>query len=398
MRYFVTEDIFYYHIAREAKEAKKDSSFEYEKKYPEKYDKYQTLFSSFDTIYIMPSTEKIQTFLGKSNICILTTEQPNPKYGALFQVEELENLYDILTSQEFHAEVSEELSMERKFGLKTSKPTLNFNDLRGAFIFKEWASRLQKVKEKGYALKPVMMIGVPGVGKTYGAVCYAGEMNLPLMQLDLSLISEKSNPVTTINKLFSYLEHMNQEVVLLIDEIEQMLTAGNEAIIGALLTIFNDLNTKEGYQFKGILFATSNNISELTQKYPQFIRHGRWNEKFFVNFPTKVEALDVMDDYRKKYNLDDAYFTKSRIELIYISINKTYKDSNIKEKRSVYSNSEISYFFQRLSLYYDESMSENEKNAIIKEQIKAVEPLQKTTHAAIQKLIKDAELNKFQEI
>jgi len=388
----IAEDIFYYELCRNIKN---NTEMVFDSPIEEKWENY---FKKFDRIVILPSKKKIRKEIGMNNTIFISNNPPPEEFKNIFITKELLNLEGALTSQEVKNSVTLSESLENKMGLKSSQPKLTFKNLGGSFGFKEWADFVDLSRSKGNSIKPVFLLGVPGVGKSYLAACYAGEKGIPLMQLDLSIIKEKRDPATTIEKVFQYISKMEQEVVLLIDEIEQSITDTNSDMLGSLLTIFNDLNTEEGYSFKGILFATSNNISSLVDKSPQFIRHGRWNEKFFVNYPTKPEAIEVMLLYRDKYELDTSIFDTNLIDLMYIIAAEEYKDYNINEKTSVYSNSEISYLFERMSLYYTEELNSCGVESLIKDQIKSVEPLQKTAHSAIQRLLNDAKNNKFTEV
>lgn len=392
MIWHIAEDIFYYEVCNNIKN---DIDMDFDTPIEEKWYQY---FKRFDEIVILPSKKKIRKKIGTHNTIFLSNNPPPIEFKNIFVMKELANLEGALTSQEVENSVTLSESLENKLGLKSSEPELTFKNLGGSFGFKKWADFVDLSRSRGNAIKPVFLLGVPGVGKSYLAACYAGEKGIPLMQLDLSIIKEKSDPATTIEKVFQYISKMEQEVVLLIDEIEQSITDTNSDLLGSLLTIFNDLNTSAGYSFKGILFATSNNITSLVNVSPQFIRHGRWNEKFFVNYPTKPEAIEVMLLYRDKYNLDISVFDETLVDLMYIIATEIYKDFNINEKTSVYSNSEISYLFERLSLYYTPGLTRLEIETLIKEQIKAVEPLQKTAHGAIQRLLNDAKNNKFTEV
>ncbi|MCK9476245.1 MAG: AAA family ATPase [Candidatus Muirbacterium halophilum] len=365
--WYVAEDVEYYKNAQNKKD----------------------IFSQYNEVIQLPSTDEIRKLFAKEQVAFISNHYPPKEFLNIFVIKYLENKFGILTTQEKENKIDIATSIEVKLGLKTVHTKLSFINLAGADSFKNWTKySYLKMKQYGLSIKPVIMIGVPGVGKSYSVACFAGEFGLPLMQLNLSAIAETAEPIRTLNKVFEYFEQNGQECVLLIDEIEQMLE--NETMTGALLTIFNDLNTDQGFKFNGMIFATSNNITKIALEKPQFFRHGRWSEKFFVNYPQKEEALNVMKLYRDKYNI--SYINNGLIELIYVKANQIYKEYNINETRSVYANSEIAYLYEKMSLY------DSIDDFCLDGMIKSVEPLQKTTHIAIHKLLQDAKQNSFLEM
>jgi hypothetical protein len=144
-----------------------------------------------------------------------------------------------------------------------------------------------------------------------------------------------------------------------------------------------------------MLFATSNNISEITLQAPQFLRAGRWSEKFFVNYATRSEAIDIMKLYRDTYKLDNVLFGAAMMVFMYVYSSELYKDDNIDETRSVYSNSEIKYLFEKISLYSVEIVDIKGTEDLAKAKIREVLPLQKTSHAGLHRLFNDAKNNQF---
>jgi len=393
MIWYTAEDIYYYELCRDLNKRKNGTCLN---KYTENEN--YTELSGYKKIIISPTSKQIRKNIGKDNIAFLSPVEPPDKYSNVFVEVELENLHGALTTQELKNNISISQSLENKLALKTVMPDLTFDDLAGAYGFKEWAKTVDLFREKGNAIKPVLLVGVPGVGKSYLAACYAGEKKIPLMMLDLSVIKNSTNPSKLLHKVFHYLSEMEQEVVLLIDELEQAIHGKNTDILGTILSIFNDLNTSVGYTFKGILFATSNNISDLIQNTPQFIRHGRWNDKFFVNYPTRQEALEVMKLYRNKNKLPEDVFNHTYMTMMYSISAEHYIDVNIDEERSVYSNSEIAYLFEKIALYYNDSYRADKLIDLVETQISAVSPLQETAHVALQTLIKDAQRNKFTKV
>lgn len=382
MIWFIAEDKYYYEISKDIEAFKTDIGVNFK----------------IDKIVILPTIDEIkEILLETTKSVIISNEYPPVEFSTIFIIERLQNKHGILTTQEKEFNINEAQSLYTKLGLKTIYSTYTFKDLGGAITYKDWSNRTDIAKEKGHAIKPVFLLGVPGVGKSFSVACYAGEKNIPMMELNISLIAESKTPIKLLHRVFEYLSKNNTPCVLLIDEIEQMLT--NKAMLGQLLTILNDLNTSNGYTLNGMLFATSNNISDVAYNFPQFLRHGRWSEKFFANYPTKEEAIDIIMLYARKFGIDSMLGENKEwkeiqlfAEYVFILANQYYKSSNIDERRSVYAPSEISYLFEKLTFYKEIN------SKILTEEIEAVQPLQKTTHNAIHKLLSDAQSNAFKEM
>jgi SpoVK/Ycf46/Vps4 family AAA+-type ATPase len=101
--------------------------------------------------------------------------------------------------------------------------------------------------------------------------------------------------------------------VLWIDEIEKALAgvggSGGSAevttrIFGSLLTWMQE---KKNMVF---VIATSNNISNMP---PEFLRKGRFDEIFFVDFPDKKSRREIIEIHLRKRGKDD-WINKIKIE------------------------------------------------------------------------------------
>ncbi len=130
----------------------------------------------------------------------------------------------------------------------------------------------------------VLLLGVPGCGKSLSAKAIAHEWRLPLLKLDTSTLYNKfiGESEKNFKRAMSTAEKM-APVVLWIDEIEKAFAAGgdedggvSQRILGSFLSWMQE---RKGDVF---VVATANDIERLPA---EFLRKGRFDEIFFVDLP-----------------------------------------------------------------------------------------------------------------
>jgi SpoVK/Ycf46/Vps4 family AAA+-type ATPase len=181
---------------------------------------------------------------------------------------------------------------------------------------KQWLTRRRTViadPQRAAAMglefpKGVLLLGVPGCGKSLCAKAIACEWGLPLLKLDPANLYDKY--IGDSEKNFKRAMHTAERmapVVLWIDELEKAF-AGNSAesdggvsrrVFGTFLSWLQD---RRGSVF---VVATSNDVSQLP---PEFIRKGRFDEVFFVDLPTPAARADVFRIHLQKRGQDPAGF------------------------------------------------------------------------------------------
>lgn len=163
-----------------------------------------------------------------------------------FIIKEFGNKFDILTSQEKAENFSATKMLEKRLGVSVINSNLSFKDLGGAKILKEWVSNLIKAEKQGYKPKGLFLVGIPGTGKTFFPNCLAGELKRPLIMLNLAQIKESAEPIATINRIFEYLDKIEQKQIILLDEVEKMVGNADDPVTGRIMTILNDINSAGG--------------------------------------------------------------------------------------------------------------------------------------------------------
>ena len=188
-------------------------------------------------------------------------------------------------------------------------PEDNFTVVGGLDNLKQWiAKRKVAFAENEFDLpapKGVLMIGVPGCGKTLCARAIANELRVGLIKLDPGRLYNKyiGESEANLRKVLKMAESL-APVVLLVDEIEKVMPSGeqsaSDAGLGARIfgTFLSWLQDKDKPVF---VVATSNNIRALP---PELTRKGRFDEIFFVDLPDERVRTIIFDIHLKRRKVD----------------------------------------------------------------------------------------------
>lgn len=188
------------------------------------------------------------------------------------------------------------------------------NDIGGLENLKDWLvrkakvfSNLDKAIKFGVDVpKGILIIGMPGCGKSLTAKATASLFEIPLVRLDVGRLLGKyvGESEENMRKALKLSEAISP-CVLWIDEIEKAFAGvggdggGNDVttrLFGQFLTWMQE---KENTVF---IVATANDISRMP---PEFLRKGRFDELFFVDLPNGEERRKILDIHlkkRKKWN------------------------------------------------------------------------------------------------
>jgi len=188
------------------------------------------------------------------------------------------------------------------------------DDIGGLENLKDWLRRKAKVfsnRDKAIKFgvdvpKGIMIIGMPGCGKSLTAKATASLFEIPLVRLDVGRLLGKyvGESEENMRKALKLSEAISP-CVLWIDEIEKAFSGvggdggGSDVttrLFGQFLTWMQE---KENTVF---IVATANDISRMP---PEFLRKGRFDELFFVDLPSGEERRRILDIHlkkRKKWN------------------------------------------------------------------------------------------------
>lgn len=188
----------------------------------------------------------------------------------------------------------------------------SIDDIGGLEILKEWLRRkaivfqnLDKAIKFGVDVpKGIMIVGMPGCGKSLTAKATASLFEIPLVRLDVGRLLGKyvGESEENMRKALKLSESISP-CVLWIDELEKAFAGGGSEggdvttrLFGQFLTWMQE---KENTVF---IVATANDISKIP---PEFLRKGRFDELFFVDLPNDEERRKIIEIHlkkRKKWN------------------------------------------------------------------------------------------------
>jgi SpoVK/Ycf46/Vps4 family AAA+-type ATPase len=186
----------------------------------------------------------------------------------------------------------------------------------GLESLKEWLGNRKRgfseeARTAGLPLpKGILLVGVPGCGKSLTAMTVGKEWELPLLRLDMGKLfsglvgSSESN----MRQALSTCEAV-APCVLWIDEIEKGMSgmgSSGSSDGGTTSRVFGTFLTWMQEKKEPVfVVATANDISGLP---PEFLRKGRFDEIFFVDLPSRAERSEIFKIHLEKSGVDLAEF------------------------------------------------------------------------------------------
>lgn len=148
----------------------------------------------------------------------------------------------------------------------------------------------------------ILLLGIPGCGKSLTAKAIAGMWRLPLLKLDVGKVfsSYVGGSEENVRRAIRTAESI-APAILWLDEMEKgfsglgssgMTDGGTAArVFGTFLTWLQEKATPV------FVVATSNNVSQLP---PELLRKGRFDEIFYVDLPSKEERKEIVRIHLEK--------------------------------------------------------------------------------------------------
>lgn len=198
----------------------------------------------------------------------------------------------------------------RKSGLlELYEGSASFDDMGGIVEFRDFSTRLLTMSrgtDNPLLLpKGLLLLGVPGSGKSQAARCLATATNRRLFQMDVGSLMSKyvGDSDKNMREALEIVDAMSP-CVLFIDEVEKALAGVGDGgdsgvstrMFGQLLTWLND------HQTDVFTICTSNDISKLP---PEFSRAERFDGIFFFDIPTAEERVAIWNIYLRLYGHSD---------------------------------------------------------------------------------------------
>ncbi len=186
------------------------------------------------------------------------------------------------------------------------------DDVGGLGVLKDWLRLRERAfsqEARDYGLpapKGIILVGIPGTGKSLTAKMVGGLWRLPLLRLDVgslfgSLVGESEEQTRRALKLAETVA----PCIVWIDEMEKAFSFGgidggtSRRVFGTILTWMQE-KTRPCF-----VVATANDIASLP---PELLRKGRFDEIFFLDLPTQEERQEIFSVHlRKRRRLPQDY-------------------------------------------------------------------------------------------
>jgi len=191
----------------------------------------------------------------------------------------------------------------------------SIEDVGGVKNLKDWLHQRRggfSREAREFGLTPprgVLMLGIPGCGKSLCAKAVASDWQMPLLRLDPGLLYQKfiGESESQLRQALAQAEAM-APVVLWIDEIEKAFASANTSsadgglskrMFGTLLSWMQD------HRHPIFIIATANDVSALP---PELMRKGRFDEVFFIDLPAQDARETIFEIHLGRHQRDPAAF------------------------------------------------------------------------------------------
>jgi SpoVK/Ycf46/Vps4 family AAA+-type ATPase len=240
-------------------------------------------------------------------------------------------------------------TLKRNGLVEVVEATTSLDDIGGLSHLKDWLTRRAGAfsdSAKTYGLpapKGLLIVGIPGTGKSLTAKATAGAFGLPLLRLDMGCVfgGIVGQSEANLRSVIQTAEAI-APCVLWIDEIEKGFSGSKSSgstdggtssrVFGSFLSWMQE-KTKAVF-----VVATANDVSKLP---PEFLRKGRFDEMFFVDLPDAMERGKIWEIViarhgRKPVSFDTEtlaraceQFTGAEIEAAFIdAMHEAYADGS----------------------------------------------------------------------
>jgi SpoVK/Ycf46/Vps4 family AAA+-type ATPase len=196
-----------------------------------------------------------------------------------------------------------------------------FSDVGGMEILKDWLVKRRnafssRARDFGLPLpKGILLIGVPGTGKSLTAKAVGALWQMPLLRLDVGkifagLVGSSEENMRTVIKTAEAIA----PAILWIDEMEKGFSGTGSSgqsdggttsrVFGSFITWLQEKTTPV------FVIATANNVQQLP---PELLRKGRFDEIFFCDLPDREDRRSIMDIHLRKKARDPAKFDLDKL-------------------------------------------------------------------------------------
>ena len=186
--------------------------------------------------------------------------------------------------------------------LEMVRATETIADIGGLENLKDWlkerAQLISRINEaEAFGITPpkgVLIVGMPGCGKSLTAKVAASLFRLPLLRLDIGALLGKyvGESEHNMRRALTLAETVSP-CILWVDEMEKAFAGmGGDNVSEVTARLFGFFLTwMQEKTAATFVIATANDISKLP---PKLLRKGRFDEIFYVGFPNTTERGDIL--------------------------------------------------------------------------------------------------------
>lgn len=196
-------------------------------------------------------------------------------------------------------------------GLEKIEVDDSVKDIGGLEGLRKWLDEKKELMttEKRYELRSkglqpprgILLVGVPGCGKSLSAKSISANWRLPLYRLDFATVqgSFVGQSEQQLKDALATAESVSP-CILWIDEIEKGLSGAGSSNDGGVSTrmVGQFLFWLQECKKHVFVVATANDVSMLPS---ELLRRGRFDELFFIDLPTADERRDIISMYMRRY-------------------------------------------------------------------------------------------------
>ena len=200
-------------------------------------------------------------------------------------------------------------SLQKSGLLSLHRGKETFGDLGGLEALKAFCMKALRIRQAEDAVTPrgILLLGVPGTGKSCFAKALGNETGRPTLVLDVgalmgSLVGETERNIRSALRIADAMA----PCILFVDEVEKALAGAASSgatdsgvsarLFGSLLTWMSD------HESDVFVVTTSNNISALP---PEFSRAERFDAVYFLDLPSEAERQAIWRIYLAKFAIPD---------------------------------------------------------------------------------------------
>jgi SpoVK/Ycf46/Vps4 family AAA+-type ATPase len=209
--------------------------------------------------------------------------------------------------------LSEKKAIIRKSGLLEYYESLEaIDDVGGLETLKDWLRKrqgafTQKARDFGLPVpKGILLIGIPGCGKSLTAKAVGALWQMPLLRLDVGKVFSGlvGSSEENIRKAIATAEAV-APAILWLDELEKGFSgvqSSGQSDAGTTARVFGSFITwLQEKQSAVFVIATANDVSMMP---PELLRKGRFDEIFFVDMPSEAERREIIRIHLQKKKRD----------------------------------------------------------------------------------------------